>query len=119
MLGLSQSGQLSPPRIVVEFIAALCGGATELGCVRRKWGENDAEVTCHWLAGPHRRNRGTGRPIDTVEDAGLPAEACPDVGTALAGIAREADPALPPVVLVTGSLYLAGAALAANGQTAG
>ena len=56
---------------------------------------------------------------DTVEDAGLPAEACPDVGSALAGIAREADPALPPVVLVTGSLYLAGAALAANGQTAG
>ena len=32
-----------------------------------------------------------------------------------AGILAEADPARPPIILVGGSLYLAGAVLAANG----
>jgi dihydrofolate synthase/folylpolyglutamate synthase len=43
---------------------------------------------------------------------GLAAATAPDLAAALAAIARE--PA--PVVLVMGSLYLAGAALAANDQ---
>ena len=54
-----------------------------------------------------------------ARESGLAAQACPDVRSALAEIARAADPAQPPVVLITGSLYLAGDALAENGQSAG
>lgn len=39
-----------------------------------------------------------------------------DVPSALRAIAKRADPANPPVVLITGTLYLAGAVLEANGQ---
>ncbi len=54
-----------------------------------------------------------------ARDVGLPAEPSPGLAEALAVIARAADRARPPVILVTGSLHLAGAALAANGQSAG
>ncbi|WP_188762694.1 bifunctional folylpolyglutamate synthase/dihydrofolate synthase [Sandarakinorhabdus glacialis] len=54
-----------------------------------------------------------------AREAGLPGQASADVASALAEIARSADRARPPIVLVAGSLYLAGAALAANGQNAG
>jgi dihydrofolate synthase/folylpolyglutamate synthase len=55
---------------------------------------------------------------DIVEDAGLPATPCASVAEALAGISA-ASGSTPPLVLVTGSLYLAGAVLAENGQSAG
>jgi dihydrofolate synthase/folylpolyglutamate synthase len=61
-------------------------------------------------------------PLDLVQVArshGLPGVATSDVGAALAEIARGADRSRPPVVLIAGSLYLAGAVLAANGQDAG
>jgi dihydrofolate synthase/folylpolyglutamate synthase len=54
-----------------------------------------------------------------ARDAGLPAEPSDSLAAALAQIAKSADRQRPPVVLVTGSLHLAGAALAANGQSAG
>ena len=44
------------------------------------------------------------------------AEASIDAAEALTEIAHGSDRARPPVVLVTGSLHLAGAVLAANGQ---
>ncbi len=47
---------------------------------------------------------------------GIRADIADDVPTALDAIARRADPANPPVVLILGSLYLAGGMLAANGQ---
>ena len=52
-----------------------------------------------------------------AHDTGLPGIAVGSVAEALAAIAKGADRARPPVVLITGSLYLAGAALAANGQS--
>lgn len=55
---------------------------------------------------------------DIVEDAGLAATPCPSVAEALAAI-RTAAGSTPALVLVTGSLYLAGAVLAENGQSAG
>jgi len=51
---------------------------------------------------------------DRARRAGLAAQAAPDIPTALAAIATEAD--APPVVLILGSLYLAGTALAANDE---
>ena len=45
---------------------------------------------------------------------GIPADACADIAAALARIAElDLDP--PPRILITGSLYLAGEVLAANG----
>jgi dihydrofolate synthase / folylpolyglutamate synthase len=57
-------------------------------------------------------------PADKVaefaRDAGIPAQSAADVGSALDAIGRfEFDP--PPRILITGSLYLAGEVLCANG----
>lgn len=59
-------------------------------------------------------------PFALVEAAlalGVHADAAADIPQALDAIATRADPSNPPVVLVLGSLYLAGIVLAANGQT--
>ncbi len=50
---------------------------------------------------------------------GLRGEIAGDVPAALDAIADRADPANPPVVLILGSLYLAGGVLAANEQVPG
>ena len=47
--------------------------------------------------------------------AGLAAEPIADVETALAAVGREAADGAPARILICGSLYLAGAVLAANG----
>jgi len=51
-----------------------------------------------------------------ARSGGLTAQAAADVEAALGWIARHADRERPPIVLVMGSLYLAGEALRANGQ---
>ncbi|HYJ81785.1 MAG TPA: folylpolyglutamate synthase/dihydrofolate synthase family protein [Allosphingosinicella sp.] len=51
-----------------------------------------------------------------ARSAGLTAQAARDVESALGWIARHADRDRPPIVLVMGSLYLAGEVLRANGQ---
>jgi dihydrofolate synthase/folylpolyglutamate synthase len=50
---------------------------------------------------------------------GLAAAPAADLVAALRAIAAAADPAKPPLVLITGSLHLAGQALSLNGQSAG
>ena len=47
---------------------------------------------------------------------GIAAHTAEDVPAALADIAQIADPAEPPIVLILGSLYLAGGVLDANGE---
>ena len=54
-----------------------------------------------------------------AKEVGLPGLTADDVPAALAAIAKGADRARPPVVVVAGSLYLAGGVLQANGQDAG
>src|SRR6185503_18218892 len=49
-------------------------------------------------------------------EAGLVAEPAPDVETALDRIADDPSIGQPPRILICGSLYLAGAVLAANGN---
>jgi dihydrofolate synthase/folylpolyglutamate synthase len=51
-----------------------------------------------------------------ARESGMNALAARDVADALGWIARHADRARPPVVLILGSLYLAGEVLKANGQ---
>jgi dihydrofolate synthase / folylpolyglutamate synthase len=57
-------------------------------------------------------------PADAIagmaRDVGIPAQSSTDVGTALQSVAQ-LKLELPPRILVTGSLYLAGEVLAANG----
>jgi dihydrofolate synthase / folylpolyglutamate synthase len=53
---------------------------------------------------------------EAAREAGLSAVQADSVEGALGWIARHADRARPPVVLIMGSLYLAGAVLAANDQ---
>jgi dihydrofolate synthase/folylpolyglutamate synthase len=52
--------------------------------------------------------------VDAARAVGIPAQASPDIEAALAAIGKF-DLDQPPRILVTGSLYLAGAVLAANG----
>lgn len=54
--------------------------------------------------------------IARARETGLPGVAAADVAEALTAIARQADRARPPVVLITGSLHLAGEVLFTNGQ---
>jgi len=54
--------------------------------------------------------------VQRAKDTGLPGVAAASVADALAAIAKGADRSRPPVVLITGSLHLAGEVLAANGQ---
>ena len=51
-----------------------------------------------------------------AREDGLKALPADDVEAALGWIARHADRAEPPIVLILGSLYLAGEVLKANGQ---
>ena len=61
----------------------------------------------------HHSPRDLGR---IATDLGINAAPAVGVAQALSAIAARADPAHPPVVLILGSLYLAGEVLAANGE---
>ncbi len=54
--------------------------------------------------------------VEAAQALGLPARTSANVADALRSIASEASADAPPVVLILGSLYLAGEVLAANGQ---
>ncbi|MGL4542225.1 MAG: bifunctional folylpolyglutamate synthase/dihydrofolate synthase, partial [Polymorphobacter sp.] len=54
--------------------------------------------------------------VRIARETGLPGSASASVAEALGEIARGSDRARPPVVLITGSLHLAGDVLKANGQ---
>lgn len=54
--------------------------------------------------------------VNIANGLGLSAAPAADIPAALDAIARRADPANPPVVLILGSLYIAGSVLTANGQ---
>jgi len=57
--------------------------------------------------------------VATAKEVGLPGAAAAGVADALTQIARGADRNRPPVVLIAGSLYLAGTVLADNGYLPG
>jgi dihydrofolate synthase/folylpolyglutamate synthase len=54
--------------------------------------------------------------VATARELGFTAMPSAGVADALSWVARHADPAHPPVVLILGSLYLAGEVLRANAQ---
>jgi dihydrofolate synthase/folylpolyglutamate synthase len=73
-------------------------------------------LTLHAVPVPEHDHYPPGELAGLAREAGMSATSAADVTDALGWIARHADRARPPVVLVMGSLYLAGAVLSANDQ---
>jgi dihydrofolate synthase/folylpolyglutamate synthase len=73
-------------------------------------------ITLHTVPVPGHAHHSPASLATTARDAGLNAVPAQDVEGALGWIARHADRAHPPVVLILGSLYLAGEVLRKNGQ---
>jgi dihydrofolate synthase / folylpolyglutamate synthase len=76
-------------------------------------------LTVHTIPVPGHEHHGPAALAEAARQAGLSAVAAEHVEGALAWIARHADRAHPPVVLILGSLYLAGQVLKANDQPPG
>ena len=76
-------------------------------------------ATVHAVPVPDHVHHAPAHLVGLAREAGFTARPAADVRDALAWIARHADRAAPPIVLVMGSLYLAGAVLADNGQAPG
>jgi len=74
------------------------------------------QLTVHAVPVPGHACHAPAELVATARANGLSAMAAGGVPAALAWIARHADAAAPPVVLIMGSLYLAGEVLRANGQ---
>ena len=64
---------------------------------------------------PHHEHQEPQALVAAAAEVGLPGQASENVSAALTAIARAADPDRPPLVLVCGSLYLAGEVLRESG----
>jgi len=73
-------------------------------------------LTVHAIPVPDHEHHPPAALAAAAREAGMSATTAAGVADALGWIARHADRARPPVVLVMGSLYLAGAVLEANDQ---
>ncbi|WP_353205242.1 folylpolyglutamate synthase/dihydrofolate synthase family protein [Sphingomonas sp.] len=73
-------------------------------------------TTLHVVPTPGHDHHTPAALAQIAHDLGIAAHTAPDVPTALADITAIADQAEPPIVLILGSLYLAGAVLLANGE---
>ena len=76
----------------------------------------DRRITLHAIPVPGHDHHPPEMLAATAREAGLIAMTAAGVADALGWIARHADPAHPPIVLILGSLYLAGEVLGANGE---
>lgn len=74
------------------------------------------QATFHTIPVPGHEHHPPAKLAETARELGLTAMPAADVTDALNWIARHADRARPPVVLILGSLYLAGEVLKANDQ---
>lgn len=74
------------------------------------------KTTFHMIPVPDHDHHSPLALADTAKSLGLTALTSTDTEEALNWIARHADRDRPPIVLILGSLYLAGAVLKANGQ---
>jgi dihydrofolate synthase/folylpolyglutamate synthase len=73
-------------------------------------------LTLHAVPVPGHEHHAPAALVAAAKAAGISGVAAPDVAGALKWIGRHADRARPPIVLVMGSLYLAGEVLRENGQ---
>jgi dihydrofolate synthase/folylpolyglutamate synthase len=73
-------------------------------------------TTLHAVPVPSHEHHAPAALVAVARGFGMIANIAADVPTALADITAATDPAEPPIVLILGSLYLAGDVLAANGE---
>ncbi|MFA6124183.1 MAG: folylpolyglutamate synthase/dihydrofolate synthase family protein [Sphingomonas sp.] len=73
-------------------------------------------TTLHAVPVPSHEHHAPAALAAIAHDLGLAAHTAPDVASALRDITEIADPAEPPIVLILGSLYLAGEVLSANDE---
>ena len=73
-------------------------------------------TTLHAVPVPDHAHHAPAELVATAQRLGIVAHTARDVAHALREIAATSDQAEPPVVLILGSLYLAGGVLAANGE---
>jgi dihydrofolate synthase/folylpolyglutamate synthase len=73
-------------------------------------------LTLHSIPVPGHAHHSPATLVDTARKNGITALGSSDEENALRWIARHADKAEPPIVLIMGSLYLAGEVLRKNGQ---
>ena len=73
-------------------------------------------TTLHAVPVPNHEHHTPEALVAIARSLGMIANTATDVPTALADITAAADPAEPPIVLILGSLYLAGEVLAANDE---
>jgi dihydrofolate synthase/folylpolyglutamate synthase len=73
-------------------------------------------ITLHSIPVPGHAHHSPDKLSAAAEEAGLKARPADSVEEALGWIARHADRAQPPIVLIMGSLYLAGEVLRKNDQ---
>lgn len=74
-------------------------------------------TTLHAVPVPDHEHHAPADLVATARGLGITAHPATDVAAALREIAATCDRIEPPVVLILGSLYLAGGVLAANGET--
>lgn len=73
-------------------------------------------TTLHAVPTPGHEHHAPAALAQIAHDLGIAAHTAPDVATALRDITEIADQAEPPIVLILGSLYLAGEVLSQNGE---
>jgi dihydrofolate synthase / folylpolyglutamate synthase len=76
----------------------------------------DRAITLHAIPVPGHAHHAPEALVGYARDAGINALPDRDAETALGWIGRHSDRAEPPIVLIMGSLYLAGEILKANNQ---
>jgi dihydrofolate synthase/folylpolyglutamate synthase len=113
-------------RAVADFFRAHVGGDRPFHIVLGLLANKDSAgvlkpfanraVTLHAVPVPGHPHHAPADLATAARGAGLAPLTATDVPAALGWIARHADRERPPIALVMGSLYLAGAVLAANGQ---
>ncbi|RUN78187.1 bifunctional folylpolyglutamate synthase/dihydrofolate synthase [Sphingomonas sp. TF3] len=73
-------------------------------------------TTLHAVPVPQHEHHAPAMLAAIAHDLGIAAHTAPDIAAALRDITEIADPAEPPIVLILGSLYLAGEVLSANDE---
>jgi dihydrofolate synthase/folylpolyglutamate synthase len=102
-----------PPERPFHIVFGLLANKDAPGVLKAFAGRS---ATVHAVSVPGHPHHPLAELAEAAQAAGLNALAANDVADALSWIARHADRAQPPIVLIFGSLYLAGEVLRKNGR---
>jgi dihydrofolate synthase/folylpolyglutamate synthase len=103
----------NPARRPFHIVLGMLANKDAAGVLRRFRGRS---LTIHAIPVPDHDHHPPETLAAMARESGLSAMTAGSVEDALGWIARHADRDKPPLVLIMGSLYLAGTVLAANGQ---